>query len=610
MNARFRRVISSFAFAGLALLAASCGSEQFNGSPGDSGNGDGDTSDGTPTDTVTETEGELTSKFPNDEHSGEEFPHCVFTSPLHYEEDGDSWVIVSRANGVVQALDPDTGAAEWSVELPEPEQGVKYVLGDPARVGNRLVYGYHAIEEDFGEYLTPNDKRLAHLVAVVDLEQRSVDTENFPVVELQADLEANESGRQVSFKPKRALTRPKVVHGAGPNDELGKVYLGQGNTRDVQPWHGWAWEIDLDVWRDEGADAATTGVLNTTPEPDENCGDPGTSGSRERLCGGGLWAPSGHLVVERDDGTYRVVLAPGNGQLNLNRRDYANTLLKVRPGLTLEPGCDAQACSNFDPDAPSEECMESCDNIFIPRLMPGQNVPRPTDGRCEDKDTMFECWEEMDYIGGSTPVHVETEEHELLAYPTKDGHAYLVDWEHFGTMYDRHKMVELCGSNGGSCEMFWAGMSVTKPLETEVDGTSLVMVPTFMPDSTNPAGVVAMEVVETDNGPRLQRAWEYPSFDEDRAVERFRRHPSRMAMGRHGPDDDRVAWVVDVQSERGILSGIDPETGTASFERRLSTSGRRYSVPLTTEDGIYVSSCNSNKGPGRVEGFEVREVEK
>ena len=539
--------------------------------------------------------------FPTDDNPVQPYSNCLFTSPKWYESGDDNWIIVSRAAGKIEGIDPNTGQTDWSVELPQPDTGVPYLLATPAIVGDKLIAAYHAIDSDYGDYRGPNDQRLAHLVAVVDLDEQRVDP-SFPVVELEAEVESNEDGETTEFLPGQALTRPRVVH-AGTDGDLGRVYLGQGNTRDIQPWHGWAWEIDLDDWRDDGAQAAITSVLNTTPEPAENCGEHGQPGSRQRQCGGGLWAPSGHLVVEEDDDSYHLILAPGNGQLDLNRDDYANTLMKVEPGLDFDPGCDDDACADFDPDAPSTACMESCENLFIPRLLPDQQLQRAPDGRCDDLDTLFECWGEMDYIGGSTPVDIEVDDHNLLVYPTKDGHAYLVDADHLGTMYDRHRMVEMCGHNGGDCSRIWAGMSVTKPLRTEIDGRPAVLIPTFMPDNTNPAGLVALQIEEVDGEPKLEQVWEYPDFEDNRAVQRFRNHPSRVAMGADG----QYAWIVDIESPSGRLTGVRIDDGEPVYSTRLEDPGRRYTLPLVRDDRLYVSSCHRNAGPGQLEGYRLTE---
>ncbi|MFP4599908.1 MAG: hypothetical protein ACLFVJ_16740 [Persicimonas sp.] len=349
-------------------------------------------------------------------------------------------------------------------------------------------------------------------------------------------------------------------------------------------------------------------MLVTTPEPDENCGREGSSGSRERKCGGGLWAPSGPLVVEQAD-TYELVLAPGNGQLDLARDDFANTLMRSGPGLEFDPACDAQACADFDPDAPSQACIETCENLWIPRLT-GQDdePPRPADGRCEDDMTLFECWQELDYIGGSTPVYVETDGYKTLTYPTKDGHIYMVDYTHFGTQFDRHQLVELCGTEDDPCRLSWAGMAVTQPLVVYENGEPIIMTPTFMPDQTHPAGVVAVTLRQGDDGPQYERLWEFPSFDDDAAFERFRGHPSRMSLSTLEEDGEtrQIAWIVEVdRGSSGRLIAIDVLDGSPVFDAALSGHGQRYTEPLVTDDRVYVSSCESDFGRGHIEGFEL-----
>src|SRR5262245_27417146 len=96
-----------------------------------------------------------------------------------------------------------------------------------------------------------------------------------------------------------------------------RVYVSLGNIQDIQPWHGWLFELDLDAWRAGGE--AITASLVTTPEAD--CGIPGTSGARERQCGGGIWAPAGPLVSGGE-----LFVPTGNGQLDVPRGDHANTL--------------------------------------------------------------------------------------------------------------------------------------------------------------------------------------------------------------------------------------------------------------------------------------------
>ncbi|RVU41467.1 hypothetical protein EA187_18510 [Lujinxingia sediminis] len=548
--------------------------------------------------------------FPTDTHPGQEFESCVFASPMHYHDGAQDWVLAMTGEGQLAAHDVATGEVAWSVELPAPEGEGVFALAQPAWLDDsRLVVAYHTVPADHEAPYDANVQRLSHRVVVVDLAQRAISSEFEPLT-LEATLPANDDAT-LSFRPERALSRGDVVIGRPAGATLGRAYITLGNTRDIQPWHGWAFEIDLDAWADQGAGEAIHAVFNTTPEPDENCGPEGTSGSRERRCGGGLWAPTGPLLVEEEGGGYHLIVGAGNGQLNLDRQDYANTLLRLGPGLSFEPMCDAEACADFNPDAPSLECVESCQDLFIPRLLAGQAPPRPADGRCTDEMTLFECWQEMDYIGGSTPARVELGEGAVLVYPTKDGHAYLVDAEHMGTMHDRHKLVDLCGTADDACRKTWAGMAVTQPLIMTTEEGPLALIPTFMPDSTHAAGVVALAIVDTEDGPRFERRWEFPTFDKAEAITRFREHPGRVVAAPLKEGGEPVAWLVEVgdPGATGRLIALDPLTGEALFDADLAGRGQRYTWPLRVDDRIFVSSCPSDRAASRLEGYQLVPVD-
>ena len=87
------------------------------------------------------------------------------------------------------------------------------------------------------------------------------------------------------------------------------------------------------------------------------------------ICGGGVWTPTGPTLVERAGGR-ELWIPTGNGQLDVGRGDFANSIMRVGLDLAFDPGCSA-ACDGFDPTAPSEACMASCANVFMPRLAPG-----------------------------------------------------------------------------------------------------------------------------------------------------------------------------------------------------------------------------------------------
>jgi hypothetical protein len=534
----------------------------------------------------------LTPVFPTEANPAVTFEQCLFASPLPYEGGGGLEIIVASTSRVV-SFAPETGQPNWTLELPAPEGETALVVATPAMIDDLLVLEYHT---------TPIDgtTREAHFVAVVDLAAGALHPD-FELLTVDGTFDAND-GQTIGFRPSNALGRAHLKHGRLPGDELGKVYVTYGNARDIQPWHGFAFEVDLDAWRAEGPAAAISGHLVTTPEAD--CGQAGVSGSRDRICGGGLWAPSGPLIVPRDD-TYEVILAPGNGQLDLERSDYANTLMRVDPGLAFDPACDADACAGFDPDAPSPECLSSCRNLFVPRDDVGDPFPSPASGAC-DGLTMFECWARLDYIGGSTPVHVELQSGtRVLAYPTKDGAIYMVDADNLGTLYDREQLVEICGTTDDACRWDWAGMIVTQPAVTELDGRPLLLVPTFMPDTTHAAGVVALAIDDSSGRPQFEVLWTAPDFSTAEAVSRFRQHPTRITLQRVD-DDLEVAWIAETfRRETARLLAIDVRDGAIIYDEPIGGPGMRFNKPLIVDETIYLNHCDEGGGPQFLEAFSI-----
>lgn len=528
--------------------------------------------------------------FPTAERPGVRLDACAIASPL-LGPDGE--LIISGSDAVV-GVDPDDGAERWRVTLPAPEGERAFVVATPALDDDgRLYVGYHTTSSA-AQRRDVNTARLRHRVAVIDAHAHAL-VDDKPALDLVGELESPNGSGTVSFRPANALLRSDLVI-AHPNpDATGrKLYATFGNARDIQPWHGFAFEIDVDSW-------SISGFIVTTPEAD--CGPSGVSGSRERICGGGLWAPSGPLLL--DDGPdYSLILAPGNGQLDLAREDYANTLMRVGPGLDFDPGCDPDACAGFDPDDPARACVESCADLFVPRVPEGEPDPF-TVSRCEGL-TMFECWQALDYIGGSTPVRVTSDDgDDALLYPTKDGSVYLVDTAHLGLLHDREQLVPVCGAvPGAPCALDWAGMIVTQPaLSHDDDGTPLALVATFMPDDIQPAGVVALRVVHSEDGPRLERKWEWPPRPSVEASTRFRRHPTRIQVrSLQGRD---VAFIAETPRDGtpGTLIALDAISGELLDETALSGPGYRFTLPLVTDDAVYLSSCESDEGDGFLEAI-------
>lgn len=532
------------------------------------------------------------------------FEGCLLASNLRADLPSGPAVIATSGDGSIHAFDPVTGTRTWTVELPEPAGELAYAIATPVIVpGNRLVVTWQNVGADSPDPAAA--PRSAHFVAVIDLAGGRLDPA-FAPLELAARQPNADGTAEVVFSPANALSRSRLVYANPGPAELGLVYVSFGNARDIQPWHGWVFELDLEAWRTAGTAAAIRSVLLTTPETE--CGTPGKSGSDDMICGGGVWAPAGpELIDTGDPGAFELVIPTGNGQLDLRRRDYAHTLMRVRgPGLAFDPGCDAVLCADWDVLAPSEACMASCENLFIPRLAPGQ--PPFETPFCEGL-SFFECYAALDWdLGANTPAPVQVPGGpRVLVLPAKDGGVYLLDADHLGTMYDRLEVVDECGTDGVECAALWAGMMVTRPEVAMIDGEPLVVVATFVFDSLHPAGLVGLRVVMRDGLPRLEKAWEAPAFDTEESVARFRRHPSRVRLVSFAGVE--YAAVVD-QGRHGTTPGVlylvRVADGLIVHRAELDGPGQRFAQPLAIDDRLYLASCvQGNRGPSHLEAWQI-----
>ncbi|MEN8261075.1 MAG: hypothetical protein ABFS02_10900, partial [Pseudomonadota bacterium] len=336
------------------------------------------------------------------------------------------------------------------------------------------------------------------------------------------------------------------------------------------------------------------------------CPVEGQTGSRDMICGGGIWTPAGPQIIEKSD-HYEIIVPTGNGQIDLNRGDYANTLMRVPRGLAFDPGCDAALCRKFDPLNPSLPCIESCKNLFIPRLAPANKPLRPAAGDCDDK-TFWEClaWKDYD-LGANSPVKVDLPDgRSVLVQPGKEGAVYLIDADHLGKQYDRMQITDICGTKEDKCRFHWRGMIVTQPVSAHINGTPIVVVPTFMSDNTHPAGLIAVKIILDNGMPKFERYWQVPDPTSQEATERFRSHPSLPVIAPFGKDKDLYVWVVDVGGT-GVLYGVRVKDGAVVAETRLSGTGRPLSFPLVFDDKIYVPSNSPDRKSSWLEAYRITE---
>ncbi len=521
-----------------------------------------------------------------------EFDDSVIASLVLAVTEGQTNIIVPVSTGSLIALNGQNGTVEWRLDIPKAKNQQVELAATPIVVKNKMAVIYQIVEQGV---------RISHRMAVVDLIGHCWD-ESFPVLELKAQRKTADGKAVVKFNPPTAYSHAALKHAMKPESEWGVVYAGFGNAGDTQPFHGWLFEIDLDAWQHRKSNQIMSGILLTTPEPE--CPVNVEYGTQEMICGGGIWSPSGPQIIPAEDG-YDILVPSGNGQVDLARRDYANSLMRVKPGLNFDPECDTQLCRNFNPSQPEEACLSSCKNLFMPRL-PETSAPfKPASGDCDNK-TFAECLAWMDYdLGGSSPVQVTLAGgKKVLVQPGKDGAVYLIDAGHLGTQYDRLQITGLCGTPADPCKASWMGMIVTQPVLATAGPVPTVIIPTFVPDHSHPAGIVALRIADRNGQPEFEQAWRYPAHGSAKAVASFRSHPSLPVISKTGKQNHEIVWVADV-GRPGILYGLRANDGVVLVKHKLAGTGRQLSRPVIYKDTLYLVSTSLTTGKTFVEAYRI-----
>ncbi len=530
--------------------------------------------------------------FPTANTPSVHFNASIIASPLAYTSNGQQQIIVPVSEGTIAVLESATGALLWQIALPREVNQDVQLIATPVLIDKKLVIVYQCLQKGV---------RVSHHLVVLDMVTKQLDTD-FPRLSFAAKV-ANDEGKFVEFLPSHAYSHAALRYLPKNNQAYGVVYVAFGNASDNQPFHGWLFAVDINVWRTQGAQQALADVFVTTPEV--NCPAKMEYGTQEMVCGGGIWTPEG-LLLSQDDSGVELLVPTGNGQVDLARHDYANALLKIRPGRPFEDGCDKQLCSAFNPLQPDLACLRSCKNLFIPRLGEGDAALRPPNHECDDKD-FWECLAWMDYdLGANSPLKVKlNSELTVIVQPGKEGAVYLLDANQLGVQYDRLQVAELCGSPTDLCRLSWAGMMVTQPVLAWINNEPVILVTSFSADNTHIAGVVALKIVLKNKQPKLTVFWRFPSEDMPTALTMFRSHPSLPILT--GAGKDAVVWVVDI-GKPGILYGIRVHDGSMLVKQPLQGSGRQLATPLFINDKVYVASMLSGSGKAILEGYQVNSV--
>lgn len=376
--------------------------------------------------------------------------------------------------------------------------------------------------------------------------------------------------------------------------ELGRVYVGFGADRDQGIWHGWLFEVDLEAWRRTSGQQAVRSVLLTTPVDD--CSE------EKKDCGGGIWAYDGPQVYQSRSG-YEVLVQTGNGRLDLSKGSYAQSLLRLSPGLKFAPKCSVGACESVNPLDPSSACLETCENLFVPRLLPGEPNLSPVDRSCEGK-SFLQCLDVNDWdFGGGSPLWFSLEGQNLIITASKAGGVYLLDGDRMGLMYDAKQAGLLCGTVASPCPAPWEGISLARPTIVRRAEQTIALVPTYNYDSVSPAGVVAY-AIEGSPQPKMREIWRAPSQESKEAIKWFREPPTRLILTSGSEHDDPIAWIADNSAE-GRLLGIRVSDGKVLANLRTAGRPSRNARPESDARHIYLPTV-SRDGLAQIEVFDIR----
>ncbi len=535
----------------------------------------------------------LIKLFPEEQARKAEISSRILASPLLDLSQQQPRIIVPFENGTIALLNSDTGNIISKIQLPSPNDKCLQISATPVIEDNYLIVVYQ---------LTVKGLRVSHHLAVIDLEHQKLLDDIFPALELTAEVPASDGSGIVKFNPQTAYPHSAVKYVAKKDEDSGLIYVAFGGAGDIQPYHGWLFEIDMDAWREKGIKAAISSVLVTTPEAE--CPVKFDSGNREMICGGGIWTPAGPQVDVQNNG-FELLVPTGNGQIDLARHDYANALMRIKPGLRFDPECDKKLCANFNPANPSIVCLESCKNLFIPRLDPDDEPLRPANGDCDDK-TFWECLAWMDYdLGANAPVKVNLKNGlSVWVQPGKEGGVYMVDADHLGTQYDRMQIIDVCGTTRDPCYLDWRGMIVTQPVVATIDEKPIVIIPTFISDETHAAGLIALEIVLQQGKPKFKKLWQFSGPPNKKITESFRSHPTLPVLTKPEGSNEWYVWIAEID-EHGSLYGVRVRDGTLAAQISLVGTGQPLSTPLYYNNTIYIPSNAPGIKKAWLEGYRI-----
>lgn len=527
----------------------------------------------------------LTRLWPTKSRPSHAFAGNFWASPVLVQLPQQApFLAVLPSSGSVAALDLESGRLLWNRKLPHGPTEAPELRAAPAQVGDRLMVVYTTRDRASGA--------INHRAVMVDLRSGAIDA-NFPILTLTASARAAGDAGLIHFDPRWQL--PRAAAYSPSADGLGAAYVTFSGDRDQGAWRGWLIKVDLERWRQGRLQDAISG-FSTTREPE--CDD----GSEGKLCGGGLWAYAGPSVRQTPAGD-EIVIQSGNGRLDVHRDSYGQSMMRLRGDLSFAPNCDMKICNATNPRDPSPACLATCENLFVPRLMPGDAPLAPADGSCNGK-TFLECLEVKDWDMGSTsPTEVTVSGRSFYVTGGKSGDVFLLDARRLGILYDHQRAIELCGTSSDPCPNPNEGMMMTQPVAVNVDGNPLVIMPTYNPDDSHSAGVVAFRVVVESGAPKLKLAWRAPDPKSEDARSWFRAPPTRPVVSMVAGEP--IVWVAN-NGRDGRLLAIRARDGAILARARTGGWPMRNSKPVVWGNVVYLSAAvEGREDLSWVEAFKV-----
>jgi hypothetical protein len=142
---------------------------------------------------------------------------------------------------------------------------------------------------------------------------------------------------------------------------------------------------------------------------------------------------------------------------------------------------------------------------------------------------------------------------------------------------------------------------------TSIDEDPVVLIPTFVPDKTHPAGLVALKIVLEEGRPKFKRFWQFPEPSSPEAVQTFRYHTSLPAITKLGKNDDATIWVVDT-GNHGTVYGVRIKDGALVTKQALKGTGRHDSSPLIHANNLYVASIMPGTNKAMIEAYRIDSI--